>query len=163
MNESNGLTRLLMTHLTNIQIWLRSLVLTVKIQPVHLQLLFQREEMVLLNLIKMMSQSFQSMIQRDPPPSYLLLTWMMLLLPLLVPQLKIPTILMNLILNFYAKSSKFENANLVVYAEPTKLPVRLDLSKYLFALPDSSIRNSRANNVTIFRMKLVILFWLPCL
>ncbi len=86
------------------------------------------------------------------------MNWIMLLLPLIVLQLLIPTILTNSILNIYANASKFGNVNLVVYKELTKLPVPLDLSKYLFMLLDSFIRNSRANNAIIFGIRLMIQF-----
>ncbi len=77
---------------------------------------------------------------------------MVLLLPLIVLQLLIPTILMNLILNIYAKASQFGNTNLVDYAELTKLPVLLDLN-IQFVLPDSLVRNLRANNANNFGMR----------
>ncbi len=44
-------------------------------------------------------------------------------------QLLTHMILMNLILNIYNKASKPENPNLVVYTEPSKSPIPLDLSK----------------------------------
>ncbi len=82
----------------------------------------------------------------------------MLLLPLIVLQLLIPTILVNLILNTYAKANKFGNVNLVVHANLTMLPVLLDLRTYLFALPDSSVRNSRGKNTVIFGMRVGFCF-----
>ncbi len=38
-----------------------------KLQTVHLQSLFQREEMVLLNLMKTISHSYQSLLQWEHP------------------------------------------------------------------------------------------------
>ncbi len=98
MNKSSGLMRPLMTHLTHIQIWLSSLIMKVKLQTVHLKSLFQREKMMLLNLIMMF---FQSMLQREHTQIIFLFNWMMLLLPVVL-QMLIPTVLMNLILNIYA-------------------------------------------------------------
>ncbi len=53
---------------------------------------------------------------------------------------------MNLILNINTKASKFGDANLVIYKELIKLPLHLDLNRFQFKPPDSSIKNSRANN-----------------
>ncbi len=47
--------------------------------------------------------------------------------------------------------------------KPTMLPLLLTLRKYLLALTDSSIRNSRENNTIIFGMRLVIPFCIPCI
>ncbi len=124
-----------------------------KPQTVHLQSFFQMEEMVLLNMMKGMSQLYHSMLQRENPPTYILLHWMMLLLSLIVPHLLIPTIVMNLILNIYAKARKFGNASLVVYKELTNLPVLLDQIKYLLVLPDLTVRSSNANNTIVFQVK----------
>ncbi len=79
-------------------------------------------------------------------------------MPLIALKLLIPTILMNLILNIYIKSSKSGNANLVFYTELTKLPVLLDLSRFQFVLLDTLVRNSRANNTLRYGMRLGILF-----
>ncbi len=141
VNQSNGLIRPLMNHLTHFPISLRSLIVTVKLQTIRPHSFFQREETMLLNLIKMMSQLYQPMLQREHPPTYLLLIWIMLLLSLIMLQLPNPTILMNVILNIYAKASKSRNANLAIYIELTKLCVLLDLSRFQFTPPDSSIRN----------------------
>ncbi len=97
------------------------------------------------------------MLQREHPPTFLMFIWMLILLPLVVLQLLIPSILMNLILNIYTKASKLGNTNLVVYIESTKSPVLLDPKRFQFVPPYSSIRNSRANNDIIFGMRLVIL------
>ncbi len=111
--------------------------------------------MVLLNLMKMTSQSCQSMLQREYPPTYIWLIWTMLLLPLIVLQLMNTTILMNLILIIYTEASEFENVNLVIYFKLAKAHVPLDLSKFQFMLPDSPLTNSRANNAIVFGMRIV--------
>ncbi len=59
---------------------------------------------------------------------YFLLNRIMLLLPVIMLQLMIPTILMNLIMKIYTKASKFGNDILVVYIGPTKSPKHLHLS-----------------------------------
>ncbi len=64
-----------------------------------------------------------------------------LLLPLIVLQLLICKILMNLILNIYAKAIKFGNVKLVDYVGPIKSPVPLVLNRFKLDLQDSSIRN----------------------
>ncbi len=90
--------------------------------------------MVLLNQMKMTSKLYQSIHQREHLPTYPMLNWMTLLLPLIVLQFLILTILMNLILNTYTKASKFGNTNLVMYIEPTKSPLPLNLSRFKVAL-----------------------------
>ncbi len=102
--------KLLMNHLIHFQIWLSSLIVAVKLQTIHIQFLFQREETVILNLMNMMSQSYQWMLRREYLPTCLLLIWMILLLPLIVLQLQIPTIQTNLILNIHTKARNYVNA-----------------------------------------------------
>ncbi len=113
---------------------------------------------VLLNLMRIMSQSYHPLPQREHLQTYLVLIQMMLLLPMVMLQLRTPTILMNLILNIYAKASKSENANLVISLGPTNSPVPLDLSRFQFVLYHSPTRDQRAHNTTIFRIRFAILF-----
>ncbi len=56
-----------MNHPTHFQIWLGILVAMKKIQTIHLQSLLQRKKMILLNLMNMISQSYQYMLQREHP------------------------------------------------------------------------------------------------
>ncbi len=81
----------------------------------------------------------------------------------IVHQLLLFTIMTALILNIYVKASKSRHANLVVYTEPTTSTVPLNLSRVHFLPPGSPIRNSRASNATIFQVRLVIPYWIPCL
>ncbi len=122
-NMFNGLTRPLMNYMTHFQIRLSNLIVKMKCQTVHLQSLFQLEVMVLLNLMKMMSQVYQSLIQREHPPSISFV------------ELDDAPVANNSAsvtnsynpdepnLNIYDKASKFGNTNLAVYAEQTKSPV----------------------------------------
>ncbi len=89
-------------------------------------------------------------VQREHPPTYLLLK-RMFLLPLIVPQLLIPTIMMNLILNIFAKANKNRNTNLAIYIEPTKFLVILNLNRFQFVPLDCLIWNSTANIAVIWR------------
>ncbi len=139
VHKSSGWIRPLMNHLTHFQISLRSLTVTVKVKIVHLQTLIQREKMVLFNLIKIVSQLYGLMLQRDCLQHTF--CWMILLLPLILLQLLIHTSPMNLILNIYVKASKYGNSNLVIYIEPTKLPVLLDLSIFQLAPQESAFKN----------------------
>ncbi len=158
IKESSGLIKHLMTLLTNFPIRLSNLIVTVKLQTVHLQSLFQREEMPLLDRMKMMSQLYHSMLQmREHPLTFHLLNLMMLQLLLMLLLLLIPTPPMNLIPSIYTKASKLGNANLAVSVELTNSPVPLDPSRFQFAPPNSPVRNLRANNAIIFGMRLVIL------
>ncbi len=163
--KSIGLIRLLMTLLTHFQSWLSSLIVIVKFQTGHLQPLFQREKMPLLNRIKKMSQLYHLMIpMREHSSTFHLLNLMtlqslLMMLLLLIP----PTPPMNLILSIYAKASKFGNANLAVSIKPTRLPVPFDPSRFQFMLPNSPVSKSRVNNPIVFGMRLVILCWMPCL
>ncbi len=86
--------------------------------------------MVLQSPMKMMIQSYQSLFQSGHSSTFILLILMILLLSLIILQLLISTILMNLILTIYVKTSNPVNDNLVVYVEPTKSPVPLDLHKF---------------------------------
>ncbi len=99
----------------------------------------------------------ESIIQINATSTYLIMIWMMLLLSLIMSHLLIPTILMNLILNIYAKTCKFWDTNQITYVEPMKSPVPLYLGRFQYTLPDSLIRNSSANNDLAFRIWLVIL------
>ncbi len=87
--------------------WLSSPKVTVKIQPIHLQSLFQRKEMILLNF---MNSSCQSIILREQPPY-----WMRLLFSLKMVQLLNPKILTNLTLNIFHIESKFGGLNLGIH------------------------------------------------
>ncbi len=49
---------------------------------------------------------------------------------------------------------------MVLYVELTKLPVPLDLRKFLYAPPDSSARDSRESNALILGMRLVTLCYI---
>ncbi len=109
----------------------------------------------------MMIQSYGPMLQREHPPNIPCVELDDTLIPSDIASVADSQILMSLILNIYVKERKFGNVSHIIYLAPTKLHVPLDPSKFQFALPYSSIRNSRAKNTMIFGMRLVIPFSIP--
>ncbi len=76
--------------------------------------------------------------------------------PLMMLQLLIFTMLMTLILNTHAKTSKTGNTILVPSQERTSSPVPLDPNNFQSVIPDLPT-NSRVNSAFVFIMRLAIL------
>lgn len=124
-----------------------------KIQSVHLQSMFQREETVLLSFMKMKSQQAPSNIPFVDLDDALVASDNESLAESNNPDEQSWTLM--------TKERDF-GTQMWSCSRTKNSPVSLDPSWFQYELQDSPLTTSRANKTIVYVLRLVVLCWIPC-